>query len=65
MLPVHVHRNRGILTSLILKANVSHLSRGSDILNLNANSKYCCKQDTYLLAKQMKHLQRNGIYTKV
>ena len=40
---VHVHRNRGILTSLILKANVSHLSRGSDILNLNANSKYCCK----------------------
>ena len=37
-----VHRNRGILTSLILKANVSHLSRGSDILNLNANFKSGC-----------------------
>jgi hypothetical protein len=23
------------------------------------------KQDTYLLAKQMKHLQRKGTYTKV
>ena len=66
MLPVHVHRNRGILTSLILKANVSHLSRGSDIFNLNANSMYIVvKQDTYILAKQMKLLHRKGTYTKV